>query len=155
MELITVRDNRHGSQQIIMKLEGVKQLAVRNDCNIDVPLFVISESMEPLIKRNSTILLSIGNVNIKIGDIVVFRNIDRNYCCHRVIAKQKNYYITKGDNNKFSDEVKVTSKLILGKVKIIGYKKHIINIIYKLFSVLYLIMSPIILLRTRKIYVYK
>ena len=61
--------------------------------------------------------------SINVGDIICYWLYDENnksiIIAHRVIFVRKNYVLTKGDNNKFIDPVKVLTSKIIGKIEII------------------------------------
>lgn len=68
-------------------------------------------------------MLQIKPVNIKelqIGDIIVFKDIEKKfgfkYITHRIIIKNDNSLITKGDNNKYQDCLPVNQNELIGKV---------------------------------------
>lgn len=52
----------------------------------------------------------------EVGDIITFKNLDGIYVTHRIIEKDENGFITKGDNNNTKDDEKVTKEQICGKV---------------------------------------
>lgn len=138
-----------------MRLEGIKKIAIRNNCYIEVGLHIISDSMEPLIRKGSYINVSVGAYKIKRGDVIVYSGVDRSYCCHRVIAIQGDFCITKGDNNKLCDSMKVSIKSIVGVVLFDNLRLKIMNLYYSFLAICYLFYGPIILYLKRNIYVYK
>lgn len=94
---------------------------------------VLSESMEPLIKRGDLILIE-KDKSFKKGDILYFKQ-DKLYIIHRVLEEKHLYdgsfYITKGDNNKKRDSFKVAKSDALGKVilniKYLGYPSYALS----------------------------
>lgn len=94
---------------------------------------VLSESMEPLIKRGDLILIEKGK-SFKKGDILYFKK-DKLYIIHRVLEEKHlydgNFYITKGDNNKKRDSFKVAKGDAIGKVilniKYLGYPSYALS----------------------------
>lgn len=92
------------------------------------PMFVVSESMEPTIKKYQFILAKVMDAeDIKKGDIVVYvikdkHRIFKKYIAHRVIKiNADGTYCLKGDNNDMSLEIErnIDSKQI--KYKVIRY----------------------------------
>lgn len=85
-----------------------------------VPTVILSNSMNPSIKRGDMVVIKkITYENIKINDVIEYK-LDKIYIVHRVInikqTKNGNIYITKGDNNLVRDSKSVTEKQITGKV---------------------------------------
>lgn len=82
------------------------------------PIIIISDSMEPLMKVNGVSLLKkedkIANVNI--GDIIMFSTETHGLVMHRVLDKDSMGIITKGDNNEYPDNWRVTDADLKGKV---------------------------------------
>jgi signal peptidase len=83
-------------------------------------LLVLSESMEPAIKKGDLIIIK-KKPSYSKGDIISFKNnADPNIITHRIVKiKMLNgryYFTTKGDNNEFDDPYPVSEKEILGKV---------------------------------------
>lgn len=84
-------------------------------------LTVRGDSMEPTIKKGQAIKvlpICLKQEDIKIGDIIVYKNCLDHFTIHRVIRilrkKSKNkLYITKGDNNKRNDRYIVSSSNIV------------------------------------------
>ncbi|ELA41179.1 signal peptidase I [Vittaforma corneae ATCC 50505] len=81
---------------MIWKLIG---LLLNNDSPI---VCVLSESMEPGFKRGD--ILFITPQSYKVGDIAVYQVYENSIpIVHRVIKKQGDYILTKGDNNRLDD----------------------------------------------------
>ena len=100
---------------------------------------VISGSMEPEIKTGSIAFISknIDYENIKEGDIISY-DLGKTKVLHRVIDKNKEGLITKGDNNDVVDFGIVTRSQINGKylfsIPLLGYmilfiSKHILILV--------------------------
>ena len=100
---------------------------------------VISGSMEPEIKTGSIAFISknIDYENIKEGDIISY-DLGKTKVLHRVIDKNKEGLITKGDNNNVVDFGIVTESQINGKylfsIPLLGYmilfiSKHILILV--------------------------
>ncbi len=70
-------------------------------------------SMEDGIHTGDYILIVKKN-NYKIGDVVTYKKEDY-YVTHRIIKKNKNKVITKGDANNIADE-EINTSSIIGKV---------------------------------------
>ncbi len=106
-----------------------------------IQIYVVSTgSMEDNIHIGDYILIYTKD-DYKVGDVVTFRN--GNYLVtHRIIRKDNNNYITKGDANNMEDE-EIFKKDIVGKVIISGgILNFIINYKYALvgfFLALYLV----------------
>ena len=75
---------------------------------------VASGSMSGTIEVDDIIFVKITK-NVKEGEIVTFKSEDGAIITHRLISKEGNNYITKGDVNNVTDEV-VTKDQIIGKV---------------------------------------
>ncbi len=69
--------------------------------------------MEPTIKMGDSILIkSTNEVNVK--DIITFRQ-GNSYVTHRVVYKEGDQFITRGDNNSGDDKAIKTIKDVEGK----------------------------------------
>lgn len=80
------------------------------------PMFVVSESMEPNIKKNSIVIVYKESISdIGKNDIICFTD-GNGYIVHRVVSKKNNIINTKGDNNRRIDKYDVTPDMIVGKV---------------------------------------
>ena len=75
----------------------------------------IGTSMLPEIQVGDMVIVH-EEESYKIGDIISYENDDEITVTHRIIDKDGKKYITKGDNNKFTDGEKVARKDIYGKV---------------------------------------
>ena len=63
------------------------------------PYVVYSGSMEPEISTGAVVFTKEGEFSPKKGDIITFHNGDT-VVTHRVVKKEKDIFITKGDANK-------------------------------------------------------
>lgn len=63
---------------------------------------VMSGSMEPTLKTGGIVFTDTKRTEPSVGDIVTFRNA-QGKVSHRVVAKQKQSYVTKGDANNMED----------------------------------------------------
>ena len=84
-------------------------------------LKVQSNSMSPEFRKDDIIVIK-KEKEYEVGDIITFKTKDGNLITHRIIEKNENEFITKGDNNNTKDEEKITSSCIQGKV-IFVFKK--------------------------------
>lgn len=80
-----------------------------------VHLNVISQSMSPLLITGDTVIVEHGaKNNYQAGDIIVFENYQSLFT-HRLLAKQKDHWLTKGDNALKLDPP-LKPDLVLGRV---------------------------------------
>lgn len=78
------------------------------------PLIVVTGSMEPTIHIKEFIIIK-EMENYKVNDIVTYKNNENNFVTHRIVEKNEDTIITRGDNNTINDEpIKVDN--IEGKV---------------------------------------
>lgn len=84
-----------------------------------IAIKVKGNSMFPLIKHNNIVIIEINNKTVyKKKDIILF-SVNDKYFIHRIIYTEKvrrNYFLTKGDNNKSLDNWLVEDCDIIGKV---------------------------------------
>ena len=81
-------------------------------------LRVSSNSMVPKFKKGDFILIK-KQEKYNVGDIITFEVIEENskyYITHRIVEKNENEFITKGDANNKNDNYKVYENAIKGKV---------------------------------------
>jgi len=85
----------------------------------------IGHSMYPTMSNGTTILLCIKSTNYKIGDIIIYKAPKGRFyvgnrpiisIAHRIVGKKGECYITKGDNNKYTDPICVKVDDIICKV---------------------------------------
>lgn len=89
---------------------------------------VLSDSMKPVFEKGDIILSQTVSIDPKIGDIVTFKPKDaRNVVTHRVVDIKGDTVLTKGDNNPFNDDYKVTKKDIVAKVVTIKNQSIVIK----------------------------
>lgn len=80
------------------------------------PWLVKTQSMQPTLEPGDLIISSIKETeHINVNDIVVFKTEENHILTHRIISKEENGYITKGDANNISDKGTLTQKRIIGK----------------------------------------
>lgn len=87
---------------------------------------VLSGSMEPRFYPGDIVITKHKNkTDIKVNDIVTYRDNDGVIITHRIIEETPEGYITKGDNNNVEDADVLTKENIIGEVKFsipkIGY----------------------------------
>lgn len=81
-------------------------------------LRVSSNSMVPKFKKGDFIVIK-KQEKYNVGDIITFEVIEENskyYITHRIVEKNENGFITKGDANNKNDNYKVYENAIKGKV---------------------------------------
>lgn len=81
-------------------------------------LRVSSNSMVPKFKKGDFIVIK-KQEKYDVGDIITFEVIEENskyYITHRIVEKNENEFITKGDANNKNDNYKVYENAIKGKV---------------------------------------
>lgn len=93
---------------------------------------VLSGSMEPKFYPGDLVIIKHKNkTDIKVNDVVTFRDNEGVIVTHRIIEEVNEGYITKGDNNNVDDADKLTEDNIIGKVKFsipkLGYLIEIIS----------------------------
>ena len=89
-------------------------------------MVVLSGSMSPTFNTGSVVAVKpVRFENIKKGDIITFKDVDGRTVTHRVLEKQIDKLITKGDANDAQDSSSVSSDRVVGKVNIsvpyVGY----------------------------------
>ena len=84
------------------ELKIIKKMVLDNRRTTQINIKVISDSMYPTILIDEVIRVLITYDEPKVGDVIVFIK-DQDIFCHRVIYKNQNGIITKGDNNVFHD----------------------------------------------------
>lgn len=94
------------------------------------PYIVYSGSMEPVIRTGAVAFSKEESFSPKKGDIITFHNGDT-VVTHRVVRKENDIYITKGDANKTEDPVPVKESQIIGRVVFslpyLGYVIHFLK----------------------------
>lgn len=91
---------------------------------------VMSGSMEPTLKTGGIVFTDTKRTEPSVGDIVTFRNA-KGKVSHRVVAKQKQSYITKGDANNTEDVSLLEPEQIIGTViltvPLLGYAAELLK----------------------------
>lgn len=79
----------------------------------------------------------------EVGDIVTY-NVNNEYLVtHRIIQKNREGFVTKGDNNNMADAEMVTKENIEGKVI---YKTRLLKWIYNHWIIVFLIILAVLIL---------
>lgn len=99
-------------------------------------------SMEPNIKIGDLIIVKLTK-NINEGDVIVYEDENKAVICHRLIKKDKEKLITKGDNNNSEDDP-IYIEDVIGKVikripKIGFVQKNLKN--SKIFSLIIILIA--------------
>lgn len=76
---------------------------------------VQSGSMEPIIKIADLIVVNEEN-EYYLNDIVTYRDTNQSIVTHRIVEKNNNSFVTKGDANRERDREEILKKQIIGKV---------------------------------------
>lgn len=79
------------------------------------PYIVLSGSMEPGIPAGGIVFTDTGRKNPSEGEVITYR-MKEGLVTHRIVRKEKNFYVTKGDVNRGEDPVPVEPSRILGTV---------------------------------------
>ena len=119
---------------------------------------IISNSMEPTIKKNDIIIVkSVDRNQIQMNDIITYK-VDGEIVTHRIIDYRKLndeiIYTTKGDNNEVTDiheviysniEGKYINKIPkVGKLFLLLKNKYVFSLIFILLIICYLIQKKMI-----------
>ncbi len=102
-------------------------------------LIVSSGSMEPELSIGDIIIIK-ECANYEVGGIITYNVEDKYFVTHRIVDKEGNDFVTKGDNNNVKDNQIVLKENIEGKV-ILNAK--LLRVMYEHYI---LIVSAIILL---------
>lgn len=93
---------------------------------------VLSGSMEPKFYPGDIVITQHkGKADIKVNDIVTFRDNEGIVITHRIIEETNEGYITKGDNNNVNDADVLKEENIIGEVKFsipkVGYVMNLLS----------------------------
>lgn len=82
-----------------------------------MPYTILSGSMEPVIHTGSVVFINTKDRDVQIQDIAAFYDAGENdkTICHRIIDKQEDGFVTKGDANDVADMVLLTPNRVIGK----------------------------------------
>lgn len=117
--------------RILLTVIGLFGLAVfflpKIGISVDI---VMSGSMEPTLKTGGIVFTDTKRTEPSVGDIVTFQNA-KGKVSHRVVAKQKQSYITKGDANNTEDVSLLEPEQIIGTViltvPLLGYAAELLK----------------------------
>lgn len=99
---------------------------------------VATGSMSGEIEVDDIIFVKLTD-NVKKNDIITFKNKDGDIITHRLIIKDGDRYVTKGDANNASDEP-ITKSQIIGKVNLIISPAFIIKCI-AIFLIIFILLA--------------
>lgn len=105
-------------------------------------LSVTSGSMQSELQIGDIIIIKECN-EYKVGDIITYNVDDEYLVTHRIIKKEGNNFVTKGDNNNSVDNVKITKKNIEGKVIC---KPKVLKWLYTHWIITILVISLVLIL---------
>ena len=88
-------------------------------------LVIKSGSMQPTLNIKDIVLIKKQD-SYMVGDIITYKDDNNNLITHRIIEKQGNSFITKGDNNNVEDQKSVSINNVKGKVILIINKNILI-----------------------------
>ena len=117
-----------------------------------VPMVVLSGSMQPQINAGDVVISkSVKPKNIKVGEIITYKDRHNSLITHRVVAiiekKEAPVFITKGDANNVVDQSPVYPAQIVGvKTLRIPYGGYIANFIKSKTGFSLIIILPTIFL---------
>ncbi len=94
---------------------------------------VVSGSMSGEIEVNDIVIVDITK-KVEVDDIIAFKN-DKTVVTHRLVQKDGDRYITKGDMNDTYDKA-ITRKDIIGKIKFVISPKFLLEFIVLVFIIL-------------------
>ncbi len=100
----------------------LSKLKLENNICEKIPAIVMSNSMYPALRRGQKVFVYPVKNELRIGDIVLYKHWEKSLTIHRIadIRTDNNFskiYFTKGDNNKETDDYRITEKDIIGIVK--------------------------------------
>lgn len=101
---------------------GLNLMTIKSDKLFEILGFrsytVLSGSMEPEFYPGDMVITQHKNkADIKVDDIVTYKDKEGVIITHRIIKEIENGYITKGDNNNVEDADILTEDNIIGEVK--------------------------------------
>ena len=105
-----------------------------NNKNFYEPLNITKEKFVSFVAANGLsrgdLLVVVGEKDLKVGDVVIYQRDSPFTIVHRVIEKNDEGYIIKGDNNAVADSGIIKKEQILGKVvfaaPLLGYPRLIL-----------------------------
>lgn len=102
--------------------------------NTSMPLVsVVSESMEPVLHRGDLLLIVCTN-DYEVGDVAIYQKQNMKITIiHRIIEKNNNGYVFKGDNNIAPDPYMVNQNNIKGEavfaIPLVGYPRLVLQLV--------------------------
>lgn len=109
----------------------------------DISILTISTgSMEPEIQIGEAIIIK-GQSTYEVGDIITYNVKNLYLVTHRIVEKEGENYITKGDKNNINDKEKVSKNNIEGKVI---YHSKFVNYLIKFCPIIIIILLIIIVI---------
>lgn len=122
--------NGFKKEKLLIKFYGISALVVS------------SGSMKPELAIGDIIIIKEFN-EYNQNDIITFNVNDEYLVTHRIIEKQGNNFVTKGDNNTSRDEELVKKENIVGKVI---YNSKILKIIYEYWFLIIIVVILLLLI---------
>ena len=118
MEKTTRKVSTHDLFPIIEELLAMDRQAI---------FTVKGRSMLPFIgdNRDQVVLDKKDSSNLKVGDIILFKNKYNNYILHRIYSISQDGYLTIGDGNLHFDEYVKSNQIIGVVIKIVRKNKEI------------------------------
>ncbi len=101
-------------------------------------------SMSPFIRNGDVVEVVPAKGKINLGDIILYRSSYGNPVVHRVIQRNKESIITKGDSVPSSDEP-ILSEQVLGRVVAVeknGWRMRLDSPMVRLLNILLALISP-------------
>lgn len=105
-------------------------------------LIVSSGSMEPELSVGDVIIIK-ECANYEVGDIITYNVEDKYFVTHRIVDKEGNSFVTKGDNNNIEDNQVVLKENIEGKV-IMNAK--LLRLMYKHYLIVVLVVILLLII---------
>lgn len=78
-------------------------------------VIISGNSMEPDFHLGDLAIVR-ASANYRVGDIVTYRHPTIGFVIHRIIAREFNHFVLKGDNNSWLDSYQPTSDEVVGKL---------------------------------------
>lgn len=114
--------------------------------NFPIQFFIItSGSMSPYINTGEMVI-TLKKSNYKVNDVITFLENESYFVTHRIIRKEENGFVTKGDFNNIEDKSLVQNSQIKGKVI---FHSKILAIVFK-YRIIINFMLIIILIMHKK-----
>lgn len=88
-------------------------LPIKNNYKI---FTITSGSMGKALPKGNLIVVVPSKIYKKSEIVTFYGKNEKDIITHRIVSTESNQYVTKGDNNKFSDFTKISNESIIGKV---------------------------------------